>query len=323
MEVLVEVHDEQDVARCRQLAPDLTGVNCRNLATFEVDLLHPLRTRPRIDWQTRLLFESGIRRAEDVLLARSAGYDGVLVGETAVRSPQIIPGLIAALADGSGAGGFWSRLAARKRPGRPLVKICGITRQADAQKAASLGADVLGFIFAPSPRRVDPRLLRDLRDLPVLKVAVVVTPPGATALPPEVSELRSAGLVDAVQLHGDEPPEECASLAFPYYKAVRVRDAADVRRIADYFCPRVLADAWAEGAAGGTGRRVAEELAREAGKVLPLWLAGGLGPDNVREVVRALSPELLDASSRLEESPGRKDHGKLARYFEEIERAEE
>ena len=74
------------------------------------------------------------------------------------------------------------------------------------------------------------------------------------------------------------------------------------------------------GCSGGSGKSVPRDLAREAKSRAPLWLAGGIGADNVGEVLRELRPELLDASSRLEESAGRKDRGKLARYFEEIER---
>jgi indole-3-glycerol phosphate synthase/phosphoribosylanthranilate isomerase len=319
MQVLVEVHDQPDVEKCRPFSPPLTGVNCRDLATFEVDLLHPLRLRPHLSWPTRLLFESGVRGPEDVLVARSAGYEGVLVGETAVRSPDLIPGLLSAFAHPATVP-FWPRLCARMRPGRPLVKICGIARAADAEKAVKLGADALGFIFAASPRRALPSLLRDLRGLDVLKVAVVVTPRGQPALDPDVSALLSEGLIDAVQLHGEESPEQCASLAFPYYKAVRVRGLQDVSLMDSFLSPRVLADAWSADAAGGTGKRIEPGLAREARKNRPLWLAGGIGPDNVGEILRDLSPELIDASSRLEESPGRKDHAQLERYFEEIRR---
>jgi indole-3-glycerol phosphate synthase/phosphoribosylanthranilate isomerase len=84
--------------------------------------------------------------------------------------------------------------------------------------------------------------------------------------------------------------------------------------------PRVLADAYSPKAAGGTGQRVPAALLRETRGSRPLWLAGGLGPDNVGDAITELSPELIDASSGLEESPGRKDRAKLARYFEEIRR---
>ena len=326
MAALVELHDADDVQKCRALAPGLIGINCRDLRTFRVDLLDPVFLLPRVDWNTRAVFESGIRAAEDVLLARSAGFDGVLVGEAAMREPRLIPELAQALRFPPG--GFWPRLGARRalamREGRPLVKVCGITRAQDAEAARSLGADALGFVLAPSKRRADPRVLRDLRDMDVLKVAVVVTekPNGRRRLDPEVRELLVGGLVDAVQLHGDEEPDECAALAFPYFKASRVRGPDDVVGMKRYRSPRVLADAWSADAAGGTGQRVPEELARAAREAGPLWLAGGIGPANVREVIERFSPELIDASSGLEESPGRKDPAKLHKFFEEIRKHE-
>ena len=327
MQALVEVHDREDVDKCRSFAPELTGINSRDLATFSVDMLRPLALRPRVDWRTRLLFESGVRGPEDVMLALSAGFDGVLVGETAVRRPDSVAGLLSAF--GRRQGDFWARLCARMRPGRPLVKICGITRPADAEMASSLGADAQGFVFAQSKRQAAPALLRELSDLDVLKVAVVVSgePGGTAGLDPQVKELLEEGLLNAVQFHGSEQPEECASLAFPYYKAVRVQGLTDMAAMARYRCPRVLADAWSPHAAGGSGQRIPRELARElaglaleARKGKPLWLAGGLGPDTVGEVIRELRPELVDASSGLEESPGCKDRLKLEKYFREIDR---
>jgi phosphoribosylanthranilate isomerase len=291
-----------------------------------VDLLDPVLLLPRVDWRARSIFESGIRAAEDVQLARSAGFDGVLVGESAMREPRLVPELAQALR--FPAGGFWPRLGARRRLAlrerRPLVKVCGLTRAEDAEAARALGADALGFVLAPSKRRADPRVLRDLKDLDALKVAVVVTekPDGRRLLDPEVEELLAAGLVDAVQLHGDEAPEECAALAFPYFKAARIRGPQDVEAMRRYRSPRVLADAWSSSSAGGTGQRVPAELARAARAAGALWLAGGIGPDNVGEVIDDLSPELIDSSSALEESPGRKDPGKLRRFFEEIRKHE-
>jgi indole-3-glycerol phosphate synthase/phosphoribosylanthranilate isomerase len=322
MSALVELHDEEDVEKCRPIAPPLIGINSRNLATFSLDLLDPVRLLPRVSWKPRAVFESGIRAVEDVLLARSSGFDGVLVGETVMNAPQIIPELSRALS--ARPGDFWSRLTARRAPGRPLVKICGITRASDAAAARALGADALGFIFAPSRRRAEAKLLRELEGLDILKVAVVVTEQdtGGRRLDPEVRELLSRGLVDAVQFHGAETPGECAGIAFPYFKALSLRDAADVDRIGLYRSPRVLVDAWSPETAGGTGIRVPAERAKEARTRGPLWLAGGIGPENVGEILDALSPELIDASSGLEESPGRKDPARLKLYFEEIRKHE-
>jgi indole-3-glycerol phosphate synthase/phosphoribosylanthranilate isomerase len=318
MTALVELHDAEDIEKCRVLAPPLVGINCRDLRTFTLDLLDPVGLLPRVPWKKRAVFESGIRSPEDVLLARSAGFDGVLVGETAMRSPEAIPDLAQALK--ARPGGFWPRLWARRVPGQPLVKICGITRVVDAEAARAAGADALGFVLAPSKRRADPSLLRDLQGMDILKVAVVVTEKngGLRRLDPAVEDLVGSGLVDAVQFHGDEAPEECAAMAFPYFKAMRLREPADVQAMGLYRSPRVLADAWSAGAAGGTGSRIPEELARDAQGKGALWLAGGIRPDNVGEILQGLAPELIDASSGLEESPGRKDPARLASFFEEI-----
>ncbi len=312
LQALVEVHDEEDVRKCRPVAPDLTGINCRDLSTFAVDLLHPLKLTPSVDWDTRLLFESGIRSPADVRLALAAGFRGVLVGETAMRSPETLPSLLSAF--GSPGGDFWARLCRRARPGRPMVKICGIARAADAELAVSLGADVLGFVFAESPRRASIELLREIRDLEAIKVAVVVTADG------ELGTLRGEGLVDAVQFHGGQGPEECAAFAFPWYKAVRVSGPADVAAMDRYGCPRVLADAFSPAAAGGTGQGIPADLVAGVKARGPLWLAGGLGPDNVGAAMKSFAPELIDASSRLEASPGRKDREKMREYFREIDR---
>ena len=313
LEALVEVHSPEDVTKVRAFSPALTGINCRDLSTFSVDLLHPLRLRPRVDWETRLLFESGIQSAEDVRLALSAGFSGVLVGETAMRTAESLPGLLSAF--GQASADFWARLCRRVRPGRPLVKICGITRRADAEAALARGADALGFVFAESKRRASLGLMRELRHLDAIKVAVVVSRAGG-----ELEALLGEGLVDAIQFHGEETPEECAALAFPYYKAVRVKDAADITGMSRYRCPRVLADAYSPQAAGGTGQSIPGDLVRQVRSGRPLWLAGGLGADNVGAAVRDLSPELIDASSRLEESPGKKDAEKLELFFREIEK---
>lgn len=242
-----------------------------------------------------------------------------------MRSPEAVSSLLAGF--GPVSGDFWGRLYARKldahgKAGRPLVKVCGITRRRDAETAVSMGADALGFVMAPSKRRASVSLLRELADLESLKVAVVVTERenGAPRLDQEVQAALQEGLVDAVQFHGEEAPEECARLAFPYYKAVRVRGMADVESMRRYRCPRVLADAWSAEAAGGTGKQIPQDLAHAVGKLGPLWIAGGIGPENVGQVVRDLRPELIDASSRLEAASGVKDTEKLKVFFEEIQK---
>jgi indole-3-glycerol phosphate synthase/phosphoribosylanthranilate isomerase len=322
LEALVEVHDTEDLAKVRALRPSLTGINSRDLRTFRVDPLAAVALRAGIDWTSCTVFESGITGREEALVALSAGFDGLLVGEAVVRRPELVAELQQALGSPLAGRRFWPRLAERwiaHRARRPLVKICGLNRAEDARLAASLGADLLGFVFASSPRRAEPQLLRELRDLPALKVAVVVEERGRPeALDPQVRALLDEGLIDALQLHGEELPERCLEWGFPYYKALRVRGPEQVERCRSYRSPRVLADAWSPEAQGGTGRRVPEDLLEALAAQGPLWLAGGLGPDNVLEAVRRYRPELVDASSLLESAPGRKDRTRLERFFAEV-----
>ena len=312
MAALVEVHDPADVDRMRAVRPPLVGINARDLTTFGTDLAHPLRLRPLIDWPARLVFESGIFFAEQASLARAAGFAGVLVGEGVVRRPELA-GELAAAFRGAAPPDFWGRLYARsplREPApRPLVKVCGVTCRDDALCAVEAGADLIGFILADSPRHAAPDMIARLGDVGALKVGVAVDDASTAAA------LRADGHLDAVQLHGAEPAARCADLAQPYFKAVRVRDRADLDRIDAYRCPRVLIDAPA------AGRRVGAELVDGAAARRPLWLAGGLDPGNVSAVIDRHAPELIDASSGLESAPGRKDPERLRAFFAAIRAA--
>ncbi len=314
MAALVEVHDPADVEEVRALRPALIGINARDLTTFTTDLAHPLRLRPAIDWPARLVFESGIFFAEQAAPARAAGFAGVLVGEGVVRRPELAAELVAGF-QGVAPADFWGRLYERMplhaigadEPTRPLVKICGVTSRDDVLRAVDAGADMLGLnLVAESPRRVAPEMIAQLGDVGALKVGITVDDAQVAA------ELQRDGHLDAVQLHGAEPAERCADLAQPYYKAVRVRGRADLEGIGDYRCPRVLVDAPA------SGRRIDAELIDDAARRGPLWLAGGLNPDNVGAVIDRHAPELVDVASGLESSPGRKDPAKLRAFFTAI-----
>jgi indole-3-glycerol phosphate synthase/phosphoribosylanthranilate isomerase len=323
---LVEVHDARDVATIRRAAPPVVGINSRDLATFTVDPLTPVRLRNHIDWSPTLVFESGVHSDSDVRFARSAGFRGVLVGESVTRDPTLVPRLLNAFDTPLATGRFWTRLGI----GRPLIKICGIAREDDGRLAAELGADILGFIFAPSPRRATSEVVERLADVNVPKVAVVAETTNANRglsdgqpiVPRTVETLLNDGLLDAVQFHGDENPTDLAHFPYPSYKALRIRSEDDVALMDDYRTPRVLIDAFAEDVRGGSGKRIAAPLVSAAARKGPLWLAGGLNPENIRQVIEELDPELVDASSGLEARPGVKDEKKLERFFREIRNAQ-
>jgi indole-3-glycerol phosphate synthase/phosphoribosylanthranilate isomerase len=115
-------------------------------------------------------------------------------------------------------------------------------------------------------------------------------------------------------------------LAFPYYKALRVGAPDELDRERGYRCPRVLLDAFTAAVRGGSGRRVdaglLERRAAAQPAPPPLWLAGGIGADNVAAVIDAQRPELIDASSSLEAAPGRKDPHQLRAFFRQLPVAE-
>ncbi|MFW6139697.1 MAG: bifunctional indole-3-glycerol phosphate synthase/phosphoribosylanthranilate isomerase [Spirochaetota bacterium] len=316
MEVLLEVHTREDLKKAAAVKPRYTGFNSRDLTTFAVDPAGPLRLISSITWPTSAVYESGITSKEQAHLAFSSGFSGILAGESAVKNPSLIDGILESAS--AGKNDFWVRLFSRKTPGRPLVKVCGITRKEDALLAARMGADILGFIFAPSPRKINPEFVRTTGDLDILKIGVVCMDSQDRKLPSEITTLLNEGLLSAVQFHGEELPWSCFRMAFPYYKALRIRETGDIERMSEYRSPRILVDAFSTSAKGGTGKRIPHKLVTKIKQNHPLWLAGGVGPHNVEKIITQYSPELIDASSLLEHSAGRKDPRKMEAFFEKI-----
>ena len=196
-----------------------------------------------------------------------------------------------------------------------LVKICGITNPGDARVAADAGADAIGFIFAESPRRVGVEEARRISlALPenVIKVGVFVDEE-----PAEVSRIsREVGL-DLAQLHGDETQEAVTAVreaGVKVMKALRVRDAASLEALDEYEADLFLLDSYSAKARGGTGERFDWRITKSLRGRDNIVVSGGLGPENVREAVEFFGPFGVDASSSLEDGPGRKN-GELVRRF--------
>jgi phosphoribosylanthranilate isomerase len=196
-----------------------------------------------------------------------------------------------------------------------FTKVCGITNPGDARVAADAGADAIGLIFAESPRNVNVEEARAVSiALPedVLNVGVFVD-----AGPEEVLKTaREVGL-DLAQLHGDETPETVATIrdaGLPVMKAVRVRNAEALGALEKYEADLLLLDAWSARARGGTGETFDWALAKSVKGRDNIVVSGGLAPDNVREAIEFFEPYGVDASSSLEERPGKKS-GELVRRF--------
>jgi phosphoribosylanthranilate isomerase len=196
-----------------------------------------------------------------------------------------------------------------------FTKVCGITNPGDARVAADAGADAIGLIFAESPRRVDIEEARKISiALPdgVLKVGVFVD-----VDPEEVLRIaREVGL-DLAQLHGDEAPETVAAIrgaGLPVMKALRVRNAEALADIQSYEADLFMLDAWSARVHGGTGETFDWELAKSVNGRDNIVVSGGLTPENVREAVEFFEPYGVDASSSLEERPGKKDGERVRRF---------
>jgi indole-3-glycerol phosphate synthase/phosphoribosylanthranilate isomerase len=316
MEALVEVHDKEDIKKVESFKPQLVGINSRDLRTFTIDLILPLKIKQDIHWNPVLIFESGIRQAEDVFFALSSGFAGILVGESVVRNISLVSELKGAMGMGV-KDNFWEKLYSNQKTG-PYIKICGLTHYDDVLMADDLGADILGFILAESPRQADISFIKNLPPTKALKSGVVVLKTPGEKLPLPVEELLSCGKLDVIQFHGDEAPEECADTAYPYYKAVRLKSLENINNMDSYRSPRVLIDAWSSSGYGGTGKQIDRGLIEIVQEKHKLWLAGGINPENVREIISNLSPELIDVSSHLEKSPGRKDPSRMSAFFKEV-----
>ena len=199
------------------------------------------------------------------------------------------------------------------------VKVCGITTVQDALEAAEEGAAALGFNFYPgSPRYVAPDSARDI----TARLPPFVTPVGVfvnAGTPQEVELMARRAGVSAIQLHGDESAEFCLQLAsWPVIRAVRIgaRPVAEVME--PYPVRALLLDYRDDENFGGTGRTLDWEALSGRHWPLPVILAGGLRPDNLRSAIRSVRPWAVDVCSGVEASPGRKDRGKLRAFMREV-----
>lgn len=201
------------------------------------------------------------------------------------------------------------------------VKICGITNAADALAATEAGADALGFVFSQqSTRRLTIAAAAILtREVPahVLKVGVFVD-----ATEDYVREAIEQCGLNIVQLHGNETPDYCTHFPVMVVKAFRIRDAASLEQLPAYRTDAWLLDAYHPSKPGGTGERFDWSLAAQAqGFGRPIFLAGGLTPENVAEAVRQVNPFAVDVSSGVESAPGKKDPARVREFIEAAKKA--
>jgi indole-3-glycerol phosphate synthase / phosphoribosylanthranilate isomerase len=248
LDLLVEAHDARELARAIELDAEIIGVNARDLGAFTIDRRAQLELVASAPRERLIVAESGI------------GADAILVGSALMRAQE--PGNT--LAD----------LLAR-----PLVKVCGLTREDDVAAAAEAGADLAGFVLAESPRRADAPL-----PVPGTMLSVAVC----------VGEPADAG-TDLVQLYPEEDGHRARA-------GVLLRAGEPVATVRDL--------PWL-----GDDQRHWQDAASVSGRVL---LAGGLGPENVRDAIEAVRPWCVDASRSLELAPGVKDHERIQAFVDAV-----
>ncbi len=260
LDTLVEAHDEEELGRATRLGARVIGVNARDLGTFRIDRSAQLELVAKAPRDRVVVAESAVHTRAQAAAAELAGANAVLVGTSLMR------------ADDPGA-------KLQELLSRPLVKVCGLTRQEDVDAAVEAGADLCGFIFAEGSPRKAPEVLPVPET--VLSVAVFVGEP----------EEQGA---DLVQLYEREEGTVRGR------DGVLLRDGEPVARVADLPWEGEDPDHWQK--ARGDDR---------------LMLAGRLGPDNVRAAIEAVRPWAVDAASQLEAAPGIKDHEKVRAFVEE------
>ncbi len=209
------------------------------------------------------------------------------------------------------------------------IKICGITDAAHVEAIAEAGADLIGVVFAPSPRQLTPEKAKAIakaakkQGLPV--VGVFVNTP-----PTEVNAIAATCGLDWVQLSGDEDTDCCRHMQKPFIKAIHIAPDWDeeyllhylesYQRQLRYHHPIYLLDTHVEEKYGGTGRVFPWDIAKRAAQRYPVIIAGGLDPENVEEVVAELKPWGVDVSSGVE-SGGIKDIRKIEAFIAAVRRA--
>ena len=270
LETLVEVHDEAELERAVALDAPVIGINARDLSTFTIDhaaqlrLVARARAIPRPRGSRVVVAESGVHSRAQGAAAELAGADAILVGSALMLAPDPAAKLAELLS-------------------RPLVKVCGLTREEDVAVAAEAGADLAGFVLAPESPRAAARVLSVPATM--LSVAVWVGEAGESSADLDQVHERADGKVrgrDGVLLRGGEP----------------------VARVLDLPWEGEDPGHW-ERAAGAEGR---------------IMLAGRLGPDNVAAAIAAVRPWAVDASSQLESAPGIKDRDRVNDYVEAARR---
>ena len=261
LDTLVEAHDAAELERAVALKAPVIGINARDLSTFAIDRgaqLDLVAQSHKVPYAPVVVAESGVHTRAQGAAAELAGADAILVGSALMQAPDPAEKLRELLA-------------------RPLVKVCGLTREEDVGVAAEAGADLAGFVLAPESPRAATEVLAVPDELLAVAVWVGEAAPSAASLD-QVHE-RAEGVV-----RGRD--------------GALLRDGEQVAQVLDLPWEKEDPGHW-------------DRAAATSGRVV---LAGKLGPENVAEAIRRVRPWAVDASSKLEAAPGIKDPEKVRAY---------
>lgn len=204
------------------------------------------------------------------------------------------------------------------------VKVCGLTNLEDALHAARCGASMLGFLFAESPRRVEPAKVRSIVEA-IRAEGFEALPIAGVFVNAPVGEIISTAVeaeLNVAQMHGNEPPDDVLAVTrfgTSVIKAFRIRDRESVEEMNRYFAADYfLCDTYDPNRAGGTGKTFDHSLVENLSRSYQLILAGGLNPENVAEAIRQVRPWGVDVSSGVEAEPGRKDPAKVEAFIKAV-----
>ncbi|MCL2297122.1 MAG: bifunctional indole-3-glycerol-phosphate synthase TrpC/phosphoribosylanthranilate isomerase TrpF [Proteobacteria bacterium] len=303
MDVLTEVHDDEELNRALALDARIVGINNRDLKTMKINLSTTRHLAPKIPRDRVIVSESGIKSRADID-AMSGFVDAFLVGSRLMKDARL-DSAVRALIFGR-------------------VKICGLTTPDAARIAYEAGASWGGLIFAPeSPRCVSETSAREIAEAsPLPMVGVFVND-----APEKIARLTHELRLTAVQLHGEETPAYIRTLrnelptGCEIWKAVRVGEAMPPVEalLEEMGIDRLLLDTYNSSSRGGTGGRFDWALLERLPESLRsrVIIAGGVTPGNVREA-HGFGSYAIDVNSGIESAPGQKDPAALQRLFSRL-----
>lgn len=301
MSCLIEAHNATEIAMALQAGARVIGVNNRNLADFTVDVHNSLRLRDLVPENVVFVSESGIKTADDIECLHEHNVSVALIGETFMRSAD----KVRALAELNG------------KPERPLLKVCGLKTVEDAEMVNQYNPDMVGFVFAAGKRQVTVEQAAAMRR--VIKPRIKTVGVFVNASVKQIIDLCQAGIIDIVQLHGDETEAVIQTIKAGTNKlvirAVAVKNRDSIKYWQDSMADMLLFDTYSAEQRGGTGKVFDWMMLNENKK--PFMLAGGLNKTNLARAIYKSQPTGVDISSGVE-TAGKKDAAKIAEIIELI-----